>query len=145
MARSRTNGTLESLTLFDYSDRELLWVVFENADDDGWTLNREIAKAIGLSEDNSRANQCVGIRMAWLKRYGVAEYKGEGSGKWRVTPIGEVLMKGELAKDEQRALNSLRPEQMILVSRWMGERYQKSKVEAGHMIRREIRRGLALR
>ena len=134
---------LTSLTLFDYSDRELLLLIGEVAmgTDDGHATTREIANALGL-EGEYRLNS-VGSRLGYLKRIGAvkrAEFEINGA-RWSVTPEGMALASGKLTVRASNALNALRDEHLLLFTRAVASRIDPDSL-AGRMTRREFRRGI---
>lgn len=125
--------SLTSLRLLDYSDKELLAIVADNVGDDGWARTTDIRDTLGLPKD--RGNQSVGIRLAWLRRYGVTE--NGGPQKWRLTAIGEVFLNGRLPEGLADELRTLEPGQLHTVTRTLAQRQRKAAKPVGHMIRRE--------
>lgn len=130
---------MERLRLFDYADKELLGVVQDEAGPDGWAWTRDIASGVGMS--GKRKNQSTGIRLAWLKKYGVVELHESGR-RWRLTPIGEVFMNGELSRTAERQLEQMEPGQLYTTARMMTLRLRREAEPVGHMVRREWRRGV---
>jgi len=130
---------LESLTLFDYSDRELLHIISEEQDEDGWTDSSAIAIRLGLDTDYPNAN--VGMRLGWLRRYGAVEKHPERPKAWGLTHVGRALMNGDLARDEVEMLDGLDSAKMLMITRYLTGRYRRSGVTASHLIRREWQRG----
>lgn len=128
---------MESLRLLDFSDRELLFVIYENLDDKGWAHSALLAEKLGLKTD--KPAQCVGSRLSWLRRYGVVEHGGPNM--WRLTPVGEVLMHGDLSREQQEQIKAVKPDQLIMLTRALTKRVQKARSEAGHLVRREWRFG----
>lgn len=139
---ANTNG-LNSLTLFDYTDRELLLIVMEEADkeSDGYVDTKSIADAIGVQGDH-RLNS-VGSRMAVLRRIGAVEKpppdqrKPNSLSRWNVSPRGRELATGKLRATTERALDALGPEQMILLMRFVAGRWSSSANTEQQLVRRE--------
>src|SRR5215475_12408453 len=101
MAADQDRQQMESLTLFDYSDRELLQVVLdEQSLDTGYAPTYAIATALGMT--GARRNQCVGVRLAWLRRFGAVTLR-DGGGQWAVTQIGQDIISGKLRAPQQNA------------------------------------------
>ena len=123
---------LESLTIEDYSDREFLLLVPEYADSDGWTDSQAIAEVVGLSR------RYPAQRLAWLARFGAVErehmrdehnnirYRRNGkpmfTQRWRLTDIGDALAHGKLKATQEKLLEGLSDDQMLLVTRAVGSR-----------------------
>lgn len=134
-----TTDQIESLTLWDYSDRELLQLVLDEQDEkSGYAPTTEIAKALGLT--GKRRNQCVGARLAWLRRYGAVAVRA-GGGMWAVTQIGQDLIDGRLRAPQQHAVDEASESELLLLTRRMAQRQRAAGITAGHLVRREWRRG----
>jgi hypothetical protein len=123
-----------SLRLLDYSDRELLALVRDLQDEEGWTSTESLLNRLKLDHENPA--QCVATRMGWMGRYGAVE-KSDKGGKYRLSPIGEVMVSGKLTKTTEKVLDGIKPDQMLLVTRWLGERQRNSEDTAKSLIRRE--------
>lgn len=127
---------MESLRLVEYSDKELLYHIQEAADAEGWSNVRDIANSLGVT--HPRPTQCVGARLAWLKRYGVVD---GNNGKWRLLPPGNALINSELRSRDQAALDRLDPDQLVMVTRWMTRRQRVISEPMSHLVRREWTHG----
>lgn len=123
---------MKSLKLTEFSDRELCFVIEDHADPEGFVTVAQIALALNLDHDHP--HQCVASRFAWLQRYGVMERVRKN---WRLTPTGRALMHGTLNKTQTNALENLKPEQLVIATRKLGERYRASGQVASTMMRRE--------
>lgn len=121
-----------SLKLTDFSDRELMFVIDDQASDEGWVTVAQIAEALDLDHDHPHL--CVASRFSWLARFGVMERVKK---QWRLTPTGRALLHGTLNKSQTNALENLKPEQLMLATRKMTERYRSGGRVAGTMMRRE--------
>lgn len=146
---------LESLRITDYSDREFLLVVLDQADDEGWTDSMHVANALGF--ENRRF---ASSRFSWLARYGAVEreHARDESGnlrwtkdgkpmhtqRWRLTELGEQVALGKLRRGDQSALDRLTPAQLPLVTRWLAER-SRDATGMGKLVEREWRYGHARR
>jgi hypothetical protein len=133
---------LRGLALADYSDRELLLALIDHADADGWTDARALARSLGI--ENDHPTRCVGARMAWLRRYGVAEKDPDRIGYWQPTAIGAALARGKLTTAEAQRLEQMAPEKLLLVTRLAAGRVRTGPDPMAHMLRREWRRGAIL-
>lgn len=99
--------SVESLTLADYSDRDILSSLVDVADDEGWACAQDVARQIGL--DHPRPNQCVGSRLSWLRRYGALDTdRIEGRVCWRLNSVGEAIYRGnKLSATQRRSIDGL--------------------------------------
>jgi hypothetical protein len=147
---------LDRLTIDDMSDREFLLVLADVADGDGWAESEHIAQRLDLAH-----KAIASSRLSWLRRWGAVEREHErdedtgvlrytGSGKpvytqrWRLTPEGSSLAFGKLRKGDQSALDKLRDDQMLQVTRWLSERTVGDGT-TGKLVQREWRYGHARR
>jgi len=124
---------LTSLKLLDYSDRELLAVVNDETRDDGFARTSDVRDRLGLPKHDG--NRSVGIRLAWLKRFGVIE--NGGPTKWRLSAIGLVFLNGSLSKDTEQWFAELEPGELYSLTRLLGRRQKRAEQPVGHMLRRE--------
>jgi hypothetical protein len=117
----------KSLTLADFSDRDLLHALDEAGDDDGWATAEEVARLIGV--EHERPNQCVGSRFAWLYRFGVMERGTFEKGKtyWRLNPLGKAAAK---------LLGEMTESQRIRITEAIAKETPKGTRQAAHLGRR---------
>lgn len=108
-----------SLRNQDYTDRELLHVVDDCADADGFAHTSDIADTIfgttQASENGSR--RYVGSRMAVMVRMGFCDRHPEAAGFYRLTQEGRQLMGGKLRKTIERALADMTDGERAMVLR----------------------------
>jgi hypothetical protein len=122
---SRSNGSGRRLRLEDFSDRELLALVADHEDGEGWAGSLVVAQAIWPkygAEEPERARASVARRFSWLRRWGVME-KGN-SGLWRLTEDGRLLVEGRLSASQAADLADLGDEQLMSLGYAMADRYQ---------------------
>ena len=148
---------LTSLRIVDYSDRELLLVVRDLGEADGWVTSQEIAERLQI--ESARPKQVVGSRMSWLQRYGALErehlrdafgnlrYRGNGkpvyTQRWRLTSRGEQLAAGNLTKRDQEVLGRITSDDhLLLVTRYLTQRQRSTDDTARTLMRREWRYGI---
>jgi phage antirepressor YoqD-like protein len=129
--RRRRAPAPTSLQLTAFSDRELLFIMDDTTDGDGWTDVEQVAKALNLDHDHP--TMCVSSRFSWLKRYGVLERDGR---RWKMTNIGRALMNGQLDDTEESVLNAMRQDQLLALTTAITKRYQNANETAATMMRR---------
>lgn len=138
---SRRNSHPQRLRNEDVSDRELLSIVGDLADNDGWVSTEDLADRVfgtgGSADRRLHSMRCVGIRFAWLARYGVVEKSGPPNQAWRLTDTGEALMSGSARKVEQQVDRTPYGD-LLHLAMAVGERYQ----EEDHVARTMMRRAL---
>jgi hypothetical protein len=127
-----------SLTLADFSDRDLLYALDEASDLDGWATSEQVARQIGI--DHPRPNQCVGARLGWLNRYGVME-RGtvKGDVVWRLNSKGRELIFGSIRKSSQELWQRLTETERVAAADALALRLDGSSRQAVHLSRRAWR------
>lgn len=141
-----------SLSVLEFSDRELLHIIDDNGDTEGYVTASEIADVIGLQHD--RPTQCIGQRFSWMRKYGVLEStdvertidEGGKSTKrkmkaWRLTELGYRFMEGRLRAQTQRSLEGLGEEQMLELTALVTGRFGQVSEEAALLMRRQWQYG----
>lgn len=131
-----------SLTLYDFSDRELLLAMLDHGDAEGWVSVYDLAGELGI--EAKRPGQHVGVRMGWMRRYGATERKN-GKPEWRPTEVGKALALGRLTVGQARMLDDLPPDKLLILTRVLTRRYNAAGDTAAHLMRREWMRGHAER
>lgn len=147
-----------SFTVEDYSDRELLLILADVRDEEGWASSQEVANRLGMSLDHPRRS--VQVRFSWLVRYGVLErehlrdtggqlmYTRGGKPKygqrWRLTEAGEVVALGRLPVRRQELLDALPEGQLVVAVRSLAQRSRQDPV-AERMVSREWRYSMSSR
>jgi hypothetical protein len=151
------------MTLYGIRDAELLGVVDDLADENGWTTTLGVRIQLGEPLDlpetaaGDRQRSGVGIRLAWLKRYGWLE-SGERvqvdtddergwrwSQAWRLTAMGHALLDNpKLNAAVERALENLNPAQRLALTRELGEGGRTAPGEIRNALRREWVRSAGL-
>lgn len=124
---------LANLRLESYSDRELLLLMKDLRDENGHVQSEEIADRLDL--DHPKPLQCVGIRMAWMRRYGVVDFQRQLK-VWYLTSKGEAIANGGLTKAQTKALESISAERGMEAVMALGSRYREfGEIEATMMRR----------
>jgi hypothetical protein len=126
-----------SLRLLDYSDRELLNLMLDEGDAQGWVDSRDMARVLGMHKDHAGS---VGQRFGWMRRYGAVERK-DGTREWRPTLMGRALARGDLSEDQREVIEGLSSEQMLTLTRALTTRYRRVGDTAAHLMRREWQYG----
>lgn len=104
------------LTNFDRSDRELLHIVHDNADPDGWASSQAVAEAMNMDRDRQERSS-VGSRMGWMARYDFLERHPDEDHTFRLTEVGNDLKDGRLSKGLEQSLGRMNLGQAVLIVR----------------------------
>ena len=123
-----------SLTLYEYSDRELLHLMLDESDGDGWISSRDLAKVVGINAKHPA--QHVGTRLGWMRKYGAVERQAANP-LWRPTAMGRALALGELKPRERDMIEGLDPDQLLTLTNTLTKRYSRVGDTAAHLMRRE--------
>lgn len=142
-------SALTALTVYDFSDRELLLIVMEicEGNGNGFATSIEIAEQLGIRSKHPQAS--VGSRMAMLKRIGAVlknpEVPENKNSEWAVTPLGASLATGRLKASTERAIDNMDEGQLLLLTRKVGQSYSSVNTTAGQLLRREWKTQTGLR
>ncbi len=113
-----------------------------DASEGGYCSTYDVALQIfGTAIDRDKdllihAMRCVGIRMAWMKRYGVVEKNEKKHKSWKLTPTGEALLDGTLGKTQESALEKVKDTQLLHLATAISERYVTADDIGATMMRR---------
>ena len=128
-----------SLKIDEFGDIELLALVNDTADPDGWVTTEEMALVTGIDAKN--ALHCVGSRFAYLRRIGAMEKDLETTKRWRLSPIGKAMVKGTLNAREARMLENLTDDKLLSLARGVTTRYRTTGATGAQLMRREWQYG----
>jgi hypothetical protein len=134
------------LTLWGISDAELLGVIDDLADENGWTTTLDVRLQLGEKPDeaDNKSRSGVGPRLSWLLRYGWLEHPSTGDRyMWRLTAIGHALLDNpSLSRSVEAALAKLNPAQRLRLTREIAEGGHESPAELRNALRRQWQRSL---
>lgn len=142
---------LSHLRLEDLSDREVLLLMLDLADGEGYVDPMDLADRLDIVGDHPR--RVVTSRLAWLKRWGAVEKEfatdehgnvlrhrsGEKrtTQRYRLTAIGWDMASGQLRAAQEKALAGMDDGQMLLVTQWLTRRARESGTTVATLVRRE--------
>jgi hypothetical protein len=131
----------EHIRISDYSDRELLGIMWDLAGP-GVVTSRELAVrlfAIPDLEENtekiSHAIRCAGSRLSWMVRYGLVE-KGEERGEWKVSVAGDQLRRAKLRASVSTSI--AKTDAALDLANAVGEKLVKAGRVEGRAMQREL-------
>ena len=128
------------LSIWGISDPELLGVVDDLGDENGWTHSYDVRIQLGEDPDTVRGRSGVGQRLAWMRRYGWLE-RSDDDGRWRLTPMGHAILDApSLTKAVESALPKLNPAQRVQLTRELAEASGQGPLEVRTALRRQWQR-----
>jgi len=145
--RARDNGKGDQsrgldLSIWGISDTELLAVVDDLADENGWVATRDVRLQLGENPEEVGHRSGFGSRLAWQKRYGWLERSPE-DGRWRLTAMGHAILDNpNLSRAVENALDKLNPAQRVRLAREIGESGASAPSEVRHALRRQWQRSM---
>jgi hypothetical protein len=104
-----------SLTVYDFTDRELILIIRDAADGDGVCTADDLAEALGYGE---KAAHRVQPRLSWMTRYGMLERNGRG---WKITRDGLDIAIGVLKASFETGLVRMTLGQRVLAMRALAQ------------------------
>jgi len=121
-------------TQYDFRDTDLMFRLAENSNGKGVSA-QALAELLGFdAEDGARP---IGIRMAWMKRYGMVAYD-EKEHLWKLTRGGDRVIESRLRAPELKVVETMPDEKMIEIMALVTSRFQRGETMLGHMLRREF-------
>jgi hypothetical protein len=130
---SSRNGRSKSASLFAFRDLDLLLKIEERGDHDGWVPTDDLASSFGFADHL----QPLGIRLSWLRRYGMVE-RDDKTGLWRVTTGAGRVIDSRMKANQIRTIENLPDETMVEVMANVTSRYRHGDPMVATMLRREF-------
>jgi hypothetical protein len=120
-------------TLYDFRDIDIMLRIADEAEQR--IESAELADAIGLGENGG--TRAVGVRLAWMKRYGFVQYD-EKEHRWALSAAGHRITAAHLKAAQLRALESVPDEAMVDVMAHVTSRYRHGDAVMAQLLRREF-------
>jgi hypothetical protein len=137
MARRRTTTHSDAhATLYDFRDLDIMFKIADNTNGNGLTSG-DVAELLGFDAEDARP---VGIRLAWMRRYGMVAFD-EDNRLWKLLRSGSRVTEAHLRAPQLRVVEQLPDETMIEVMAQITSRFQRGEPMLGHMMRREFMYG----
>lgn len=121
-------------TLYDFRDTDLMHRIAENTDGRGMAATA-LAELLGF--DAEAGARPIGIRLAWMKRYGMVAYDDKEK-LWKLSRGGERVVEAHLRAPELRVVETMPDEKMVEVMALVTSRFQRGEAMLAHMLRREF-------
>jgi hypothetical protein len=133
--------SVEHIRISDYSDRELLGIMFD-LNGTGVVTTRELALRLfaipDLEENTERithARKCAGSRLSWMKRFGLIE-KGEEAGEWMISVEGDKLRRSKLRQTVANGISGT--DAALDLANAVGEKLVSAGKVEGRAMQREL-------
>jgi len=120
-------------TLYDFRDLDLMLHLAEMSNGKG-VPTPELAEVLGFAEGDNRA---VGIRLAWMKRYGMVAYDDKDK-LWSLSRGGERVTQAHLRAPALRAVEQMPDESAVELMAHITSRFQRGEPMIAQMLRREF-------
>lgn len=127
------------LTLYDFRDLDLMHKVAAEGGAGG-VSSRELAEALGMGDDV----QAVGMRSAWMKRYGFFDFDKENK-LWRLSNAGERIVESDVRASTISKLEQVPDEALVDVMAHVTSRYRHGDPLTATLLRREFSYGTSPR
>lgn len=132
--------TTHHVTVYDFRDTELMAKLNEQGASGATAV--DIAESLGMSGgDGTRA---VGMRMAWMRKYGMVEYD-EKHHLWVLSKGGERVMESQMRAAMTKVIEAVPDESMVDVMAHVTSRYRLGDPMVAHLLRREFLYGTSPR
>jgi hypothetical protein len=146
MSSGRGNGQPEQhgidATIFGIGDTEVLAIVDDLADENGWTRTLDVRMQLGEDPEAVGHRTGIGSRLSWMRRYGWLERSAD-TGMWRLTAMGHsILDNPQLSRAVENALAKLNPAQRVRLAREIGESGNAAPTEIRAALRRQWQRSM---
>lgn len=125
------------LTLYDFRDVDLMHKLAAEGGAGGLT-SKELAEALGMPDDV----QAVGMRSAWMRRYGFFDFDEERK-LWTLSDGGERIIEADTKASAIEKLDELPDEAMVDVMAHVTSRYRHGETLNATLLRREFAYGTA--
>lgn len=130
------------LTIWGISDTELLAIVDDLADENGWSTTLDVRIQLGENVETVK-HSGVPQRMSWMVRYGWLERNPDHKSTWRLTAMGHAILDNpQLGRAVENALDKLNPAQRLRLTREIAEAGHNSSDELRVALRRQWQRSL---
>lgn len=135
-----------NLKLENYSDREILHIVADVADNAGWAEVEHIAERVGLRADGMSETQllihsrrCVSVRLAWIRKLSgtVDRHQDKTKLQWCLTPLGIRIVTAKLSTVISDRLDAIGEGEALMSLDVLARRYNRAEAGVGNLMRRE--------
>lgn len=137
------------LKLASFSDRELLHLLHDLGDHEGWVELDHLVVQLNLSRNgmteadhHKHVRRCIGIRLGWIRRLTLCvERDKKPQGRWRLTVSGQEVVKARLSRDFDAKLEGIGEYAALPALEALTRRYMTADVKAANLMRRQWQYG----
>jgi hypothetical protein len=128
------------MSLHAFSDEELLAIIQERGDKDGWVTTAELSSSIGIPVEEGLS--ATGVRLGWMARYGVVlrDSDRRAETRWRLTKRGTQVVNASFTKSMETSLNGLGQDALWRLARAVTDRYGGADDVSANLVRRSFLR-----
>jgi hypothetical protein len=102
---------------------------------DGQATTLELAEALGF--DAEEGGRPVGMRLAWMRRYGMVAFD-ETERHWSLSRSGQRVAAAHLRAPEMRVVEKMPDEKMVEMMALVTSRFQRGEAMLANLLRREF-------
>lgn len=135
MAKRNGRSSTRTIRNDDITDKELLANIKDAVETDGWATTTGIAVECGFNASGEKGDtpaRKVASRLSWMRDGGLLEstdpdltrpYKGPGDHdtRWKLSPLGEILLSGRLSKPVENAIAQMDAGAMLMMMRQLAQ------------------------
>ena len=143
---SKRNGRKKpsrSFDLYAFSDEELLALVKDNLNEEGWVTSLDLADAMGIPDDEPNRLSGIGVRLGWMQKFGAIRKDDKPPlvpSRYTITGRGIVILEATFSKDLDVQLAGLKGEALWRLARTVTDRYGAADDVSAVMVRRSFQR-----
>jgi len=129
--------------LYAFSDEELLALIKDNLNEEGWVTSLELADAMGIPDEEPNRLSGIGVRLGWMQRFGAIRKDDKPPlvpGRYTLTGRGIVILEATFSKGLEAQLAGLKGEALWRLARSVSDRYSSADDVSAVMVRRSFQR-----
>jgi len=129
------------VTMYDFKDTDLMAKVAEGGAEG--LRAREVAEAMGMDDEDGDGTRAIGMRFAWMKRYGMLNQSD--SGLWTLTDGADRVMSAQRLAAMTEVIQAVPDESMVEIMAHVTSRYRLGDPMVASLLRREFQYGTSPR
>lgn len=123
-------------TLYDFRDLDLMVKIADVGDELGRISAPDLANEAGLNTDNG-GSRAMGIRLAWMKRYGFVVYDDKEH-LWALSSGGRRVIEAHMKASQQKTIERIPDESLVEVMAHVTSRFRLGDPLNAQLLRREF-------